>query len=151
MCSNNILIKHIKATYHWHIVRETTGHQQGPIIPQIAKFMGPAWGPPGSCRPQMESCWPHEPCYLGREKFHTIPSTMQREMAGGVMSSHVCTHPNLRSFVTMLTDASLLFQNIEITVLHLALSSTQRIGPWSIMLAYCLLWLCNEASFMQSQ
>ena len=21
--------------------------------PQIAKFMGPAWGPPGSCRPQM--------------------------------------------------------------------------------------------------
>ena len=20
---------------------------------QIAKFMGPAWGPPGSCRPQM--------------------------------------------------------------------------------------------------
>ena len=22
-------------------------------IPQIAKFMGPTWGPPGSCRPQM--------------------------------------------------------------------------------------------------
>ena len=26
---------------------------------QIAKFMGPTWGPPGSCRP-------HEPCYQGR-------------------------------------------------------------------------------------
>ena len=23
------------------------------ITPQIAKFMGPTWGPPGSCRPQM--------------------------------------------------------------------------------------------------
>ena len=23
------------------------------IIPQIAKFMGPTWGPPESCRPQM--------------------------------------------------------------------------------------------------
>ena len=31
---------------------------------QIAKFMVPTWGPPGSCRPQMTPCWPHEPCYL---------------------------------------------------------------------------------------
>ena len=23
------------------------------ILPQIAKFMGPTWGPPGSCRPQI--------------------------------------------------------------------------------------------------
>ena len=23
------------------------------MIPQIARFMGPTWGPPGSCRPQM--------------------------------------------------------------------------------------------------
>ena len=28
--------------------------------------MGPAWDPPGSCRPQMGPCWPHEPCYLGK-------------------------------------------------------------------------------------
>ena len=33
---------------------------------QIAKFMGPTWGPPGSCRPHMGPCWPHEPCYQGR-------------------------------------------------------------------------------------
>ena len=32
---------------------------------QIARFMGPTWGPPGSCRPQMGPCWPHEPCYQG--------------------------------------------------------------------------------------
>ena len=25
----------------------------GKIIPQRAKFTGPTWGPPGSCRPQM--------------------------------------------------------------------------------------------------
>ena len=29
------------------------------------KFMGPTWGPPGSYRPQMGPCWPHEPCYQG--------------------------------------------------------------------------------------
>ena len=33
------------------------------LYSQIAKFMGPTWGPPGSCRPQMGPCWPHEPCY----------------------------------------------------------------------------------------
>ena len=32
---------------------------------QIARFMGPTWGPPGSCRPRMGPCWPHEPCYQG--------------------------------------------------------------------------------------
>ena len=29
------------------------------------QFTGPAWGPPGSCRPQMAQRWPHEPCYQG--------------------------------------------------------------------------------------
>ena len=28
-----------------------------PVRPQIAKFMGPIWGPPGSCRPQMGPMW----------------------------------------------------------------------------------------------
>ena len=27
--------------------------------------MGPTWGPPGSCRPQIGPCWPHEPFYQG--------------------------------------------------------------------------------------
>ena len=31
----------------------------------IAKFMGPTWGPSGSCRTQMAPCWPHETCYEG--------------------------------------------------------------------------------------
>ena len=37
----------------------------GRTTSQIARFMGPTWGPPGSCRPQMGPCWPHEPCYQG--------------------------------------------------------------------------------------
>ena len=28
-------------------------HQHGELTSQISKFMGPTWGPPGSCRPQM--------------------------------------------------------------------------------------------------
>ena len=35
-------------------------------VTQIANFMVPTWGPPGSCRPQMGPCWPHEPCYQER-------------------------------------------------------------------------------------
>ena len=31
-------------------------------MPQIAKFMGPTWGPLGS---SWAPCWPHEPCYQG--------------------------------------------------------------------------------------
>ena len=38
---------------------------QGSLCAQIAKFMGPPWGPPGSWRTQMAPCWPHEPCYQG--------------------------------------------------------------------------------------
>ena len=34
--------------------------------PQIAKFTGTTWGPPGSCRPRWAPCGHHEPCYLGR-------------------------------------------------------------------------------------
>ena len=35
------------------------------LTTQIAKFMGPTWGPSGSCPSQMGPCWPYEPCYLG--------------------------------------------------------------------------------------
>ena len=34
---------------------------------QIAKFMGPIWGPPGSdtVGPRWAPCWPNEPCHQG--------------------------------------------------------------------------------------
>ena len=39
------------------------------VLPQIARFMGPAWGPPMSCRPRWAPCLPHEPCYQGPAVF----------------------------------------------------------------------------------
>ena len=51
------------------------------IMTQIAKFMGPTWGPPGSC-------WPHETCYQGIEwkseafQWHIVVS-----LSGGNSSS----------------------------------------------------------------
>ena len=37
------------------------------VEPQIAKFMEPAWGPPGCYRPQIgPPCWPHQSCHQGR-------------------------------------------------------------------------------------
>ena len=42
-----------------------------------SKIHGPTWGPPGSCRPQMSPCWPHEPCYQVSQHYplwrHAVP------------------------------------------------------------------------------
>ena len=46
----------------WH------GHK----TPLIARFMGPTWGPPGSCR--WAPCRPHEPCYLGLRGYNDLSS-----------------------------------------------------------------------------
>ena len=42
---------------------------------QIAKFMGPTWGLPGSCRPQMGPMW--APWTLLSGKFYTVSSLLQ--------------------------------------------------------------------------
>ena len=39
--------------------------QDSLFFTQITKFMGPTWGPPGSCRPQMDPMLAHEPFYQG--------------------------------------------------------------------------------------
>ena len=49
---NNLGYVHVTLCIFW-------GHIMN--ITQIAKFMGPTWGPPGSCRSQMDPGWPHEP------------------------------------------------------------------------------------------
>ena len=43
------------------------------IIPQIAKFMGPTWGPPGSCRPQMGPILAPWNLLLGSATVTTMP------------------------------------------------------------------------------
>ena len=45
---NLLVLCHCKATPHIVFPSLTP-----PVHSQIAKFMGPTWGPPGSCRPQM--------------------------------------------------------------------------------------------------
>ena len=45
---------------HWarRLCRDTL-QALGRLVPQIARFMGPTWGPPGSCRPQMSPMLAH--------------------------------------------------------------------------------------------
>ena len=40
------------------------------LSPQIAKFMGPTWGPSGTDRTQVGAMLAHEPCYLGPPNYH---------------------------------------------------------------------------------
>ena len=46
---------YICVSYHHHsfLLDISLRHNTSIIATQIAKFMGPTWGPPGSCRPQM--------------------------------------------------------------------------------------------------
>ena len=37
-----------------------------PMHPQIAKILGPTWGPLGPVGPRWAPCRPHEPCYQGQ-------------------------------------------------------------------------------------
>ena len=39
--------------YTFHGIWNTLGLTPSGVTSQIAKFMGPTWGPPGTCRPQM--------------------------------------------------------------------------------------------------
>ena len=46
---------------------------------QIARFMGPTWGPPGSCWPQMGLMLAHEPCYQGMLAAAKMPYTTHHD------------------------------------------------------------------------
>ena len=72
--------EHVSKFYHqsywycWLILlprccRGTAVVECAQLNTQIAKFMGPTWGPPGACRPRWAPCWPHEPCYQGSIRF----------------------------------------------------------------------------------
>ena len=72
----NKIYKHLSMSVHYlHWTADTNNGYQFSITTQIAKFMGPTWGPPGSFRPQKGPCWPHEPCYQGIQ-------TNQYQLAG---------------------------------------------------------------------
>ena len=62
----------------WHELKAifTCVHYFISIASQIAKFMGPTWSLPVSCRPQMDPCWPHEPCFQGYVINSRRPNTV---------------------------------------------------------------------------
>ena len=72
-CNVTVMIKLINIIHlHGH---GFSGHSWWELS-QIAKFMAPTWGPPGSCRPQLGPCWRYEPCYqcivLHKTKSQTL-------------------------------------------------------------------------------
>ena len=88
----------IRLTYcigHSHLDETSSGHHSGDLrfkcryvirmtegafISQIARFMGPAWSPPGSCRPQMGPMW--------------APWTLLSEMSFGWHTAMIPSHPD---------------------------------------------------------
>ena len=58
---------------------------------QIANFMGPTWGPPGSCRPQMCPIWPHELCYQGSDT--SMSQWTESSLAKIVSCCRFCSKP----------------------------------------------------------
>ena len=73
-----------------------------PMTSQIAKFVGPTWGPPGSCRHQMGTMLANEPCYQGS---YSSSGTNQQQFIDQRGTSclcdlfHVPTTPPTCSFV----------------------------------------------------
>ena len=43
----------VNSPHKWPVTRKMFPFDNFIMTTQIAKFMGPTWGPPGSCRPQM--------------------------------------------------------------------------------------------------
>ena len=71
ICCNAAYVFHsnIRATRNSRLSQSSCCCWPGPWWSAlIASFMGPKWGPPGPTGPRWAPCWPHELCYLGRQK-----------------------------------------------------------------------------------
>ena len=68
-CTHEMLVKFMGTDpqMRWHNFKMC--HKDARKTYQIARFTWPTWGPPGSCRPQVGPCWPHEPCYQGYPRY----------------------------------------------------------------------------------
>ena len=76
-CSLNV-IRHRRLTGIHNECHEL--YDSNDVATQIAKFMGPTWGPPGYCRPQMGPFWPQEPCYQGIHDLATYRARSARDI-----------------------------------------------------------------------
>ena len=66
-------------------------------IPQIAKFMGPTWDPPGPVGPRWAPCWLHEPCYQGPfvqylNRIHKCSVTITIQFTSHVARNHLIVY-----------------------------------------------------------
>ena len=88
------------------------------IYTQIARFVGPTWGPPGSCRSQMAPCWPHEPCY--QRNIVSYFAVMNSE--GTTAYTTYSLHPKIIHCTFYGPDVMLGFQifgnTVFITIMH---------------------------------
>ena len=64
--------------------------------------MGPTWGPPGTCWPQMGPCWSHELCYQGnhcslmnitRPYWVDFPSSLEFHLTNNFLQNIFYRHP----------------------------------------------------------
>ena len=61
---------------------------------QIARFMRPTWGPPGTCRPQLGPMLAHEPCYEGRVTPRSATVTVNSHHVTNIHIGRQLCNPN---------------------------------------------------------
>ena len=86
------------------------------VIPQIAKFMGPTWGPPGSCRPQMGPMSAHEPCHQGHYDDRYRPSAIRISICPWLTllrQEQLLIHINIQNFLPAFSE---LYKHISNTM-----------------------------------
>ena len=86
-CSRIISDEHIdnRDPFYWYELPFTPARIRNYIHYKVgwnyltlkARFVGPTWGPPGSCRPRVGPCWPHEPCYLGNHSQNSAVQSLK--------------------------------------------------------------------------
>ena len=144
------MFDHKKPLYHYYfivdILSSTWNKDEGTqkvlckfpgskITSQIAKFMEPSWGPPGSCRSQMAPCWPHETCYQGSDKRIMLCKGLPPHQRSLDASGSWCLHMTAGSGGGDLGD---IWQMVyELTIWSLQTS----------VLFWCVIWLVDQGPF----
>ena len=102
-------------------------------VPQIAKFMGPTWGPPGSCRPQMGLMWASWTLLSGFVSIEIIRSALE-----DVMRATLLIHRGICDFYN---------QSITNTLTHVSGTDTANLlinyyhtGKCSCLFIHLLVW-----------
>ena len=108
-------------------------------IPQIAKFLGPTWGPPGSCRPQMGPML--APWTLLSVAGLTKPPSKLRYRVCKWIQNHAPNHEAIRSY-TGIYPASSVRRHALMSPLYkmisFSYSQTKDVSKWGPIGVYCI-------------